>query len=190
MAIVPTGSPAWVRNADHTIYGGDTNKTNWHSQGVTNARTDVGAEAFVRLAEDLSAVVRTAAFCELTITCNDTVPGPPTIVAVNQMTGVTLTSYVGNSPPAGFPSGARNGNGDVTITWAASYTDDYGVSGNVNIAHVLLSSIGSTAAMPVYQRADLDINGLYESVRVRVFNTAAAAIPDASFSMSVLTGPG
>lgn len=190
MAIVPTGSPAWVRNADHTTYGGNTAKTNWHSQGVTNAQTDIGAEAFVRMCEDLSAVVRTAPFCVLTLVCDDVTPGPPTVFAINQMTGVTVTSYVGNAPPAGFPSAARNGNGDVTITWATSYTDSYNVSGNVNILHADVGPLSATAALASYQRVDVNSDGLFEAVRVRNFNTGGTALSNAQFTLSVVTGTG
>lgn len=188
MPIIPAGDPAWVRTSDHATYGGDLNKTNWHSQGVTNARTDVGAEALCRLAEDLSAVMRTAPFCVLTIACDDVTPGPPTVRAVNQMTGATFTPYAGNAPPLGLPSVARNGNGDVTITWEASYFDAYGVSGDVNIVHAM---IGVQSAFPCaygYALDDPDANGLNESVRVRIFDNVGVAVTGAVFSLTVVTG--
>lgn len=188
MAIVPNGSPAWERTSDHTTYGGDLNKTNWHSQGVTNARTDVGAEALCRLCEDLSAVARTAPFCVLTIACDDVTPGPPTVSAINQMTGVTVTPYVGNAPPLGLPSVARNGNGDVTVTWAASYSDAYGISGDVNIVHADVGAQGTTPAFGTYELDDVDSNGLNEVVRVRIFSDAGAAVANAVFSLTVVTG--
>lgn len=190
MSIVPDGSPAWVRSSDHSTYGGDTNKTNWHSQGVTNGRTDVGAEAFCRLAEDLSAVMRTAPFCTLTIQCDDDgAPGAPTITAVNQMTGVRIVSYLGSTPPTGFPSADRNGNGDITITWESSYVDDYGVSGDVNIQHVEVGCCGTVPQIPVYSLEDNDSNGLFEAVRVRVFDavTGAASVSP-KLTVSVVTG--
>lgn len=141
----PTGAPAWSRTASHDLYGGNVDKENYQSQGVTNAKTDVGAEAFVRACADLAAVVRTAAFSRLKVTCNDAGPGAPVIECIHQMTGVRITSYVGDAAPSGFPSGARNGNGDVTITWAASYADPYGVSEPLTIKHAHTSPIGATA---------------------------------------------
>src|SRR5260221_726946 len=141
MAIVPAGSPAWVRTSDHTTYGGDLNKVNWHSQGVTNAQTDVGAESFCRLAEDLAAVARTGAFCELTVQCNDGAGGsPPTILVINQMTGVRVVSYAGKAPPAGFPSGSRHRNGDVTLLWAPAHPGDYRARRRLEIMHRLISA--------------------------------------------------
>jgi hypothetical protein len=189
MSIVPTGSPAWVRNADHTVYGGDTNKVNFHSQGVVNARTDLGAEALCRLAEDLSAAVRTAPFCIITVQCNDGgSPAAPTVLAVNQMTGVRVVTYAGATPPAGFPSVARNGNGDVTFKWDAAYTDDYGVSGDVHIVHADVGISGSVALSSAWQLLDNDSNGLNESVRVKVFDTAGAAAVSPMFTLTVTTG--
>jgi hypothetical protein len=190
MAIVPTGSPAWVRNSDHTTYGGNTAKTNWHSQGVTNAQTDVGAEAFCRMVEDLSAVVRTAPFAVLTVKCNDSSPAAPTILQINQMTGVTLVSYAGNTPPAGYPSGARNGDGDVTITWSTALSDDYGVSGNINILHADLGVVSGSAALASYQRVDANADGLYEAVRIFNFTSGGSARQNAQFTLTVVTGPG
>lgn len=188
MPIIPAGSPAWSRLADHTVYGGDLNKTNWHSQGVTNARTDVGAEGFCRLAEDLAAVVRTAAFCVLTVRCDDVTPGPPTVIAINQMTGVTSTSYVGNAPPPGMPTLSRLGNGAVTVTWNTSYADAYGVSASVNIEHVEIGVQTSVATSCGYLLVDANADGLNEAVQVRVFDNAGVSLANAKFSLKVVTG--
>lgn len=181
-AIVPNGFPAWVRASDHTTYGGNTEKTNWHSQGVTNARTDVGAEAFTRMAADIAAVQRTAPFCSITFLCNDGVPAAPTITVVNQMTGIRVVSYAGDSAPSGFPSGARVSNGVVDFTWAASYTDPYGVAGTVNLVHAELSGIGSTAIIANYQITAANV------VRIYLFDAAGAAIADKRATLTVWTG--
>lgn len=188
MPIIPTGRPAWVRSVSHIDYGGDTNKTNWHSQGVTNARTDVGAEAYCRLAEDLAACSRTAPWATLTIQCDDVTPGPPSILAINQMTGVRPVSYVGNAPPSGFPSATRNGNSDISITWATSYVDDYGVSANIHIIGATIGIRGTSALMSSYELDDLNADGLVESVRVRLFVPAGTAATSAAFSISIATG--
>jgi hypothetical protein len=182
MPIVPTGDPAWIRTADHTTYGGDTEKTNFQSQGVTNARTDVGAEAFTRMAADLAAVQRTAPFCTVTFLCNDGVPAAPTITFVNQMTGIRSVQYAGDSAPSGFPSGARNGNGDVTFTWSTTYDDPYGIAGAINIVHAEVSGIGSTAIIATYEITSANV------VRVRLFDAAGVAISDKRASLSIWTG--
>jgi hypothetical protein len=122
------------------------------------------------------------------MTCDDATPANPSVTVVNQMTGVRVTSYAGGSPPAGFPTCIRNGNGDVTITWATSYTDDYGVAGNVHIVHHEITAHGSVALIPVGVLTDTNVDGLNEAVRVRIFTTAGAAAASPTFSLSVCTG--
>ena len=181
--IVPLGSPAWLRANSHSEYGGHVDKANWMSQGLVNGRTDVGAEAFVRMCADLEALQRVGAFSVLRILCNDTSPAAPTIQVVNQMNGYRSASYAGGSPPAGFPTGARNGNGDVTITWASSYTDAYGVAGAINVRHAIANLIGSTSrSLPVELVSAT-------AVRVRVFvSTSGAAATDPAFILRAWTG--
>lgn len=129
MTITPTGSAPWLHVNSFEHYGGDLNKRNYQSQGAVNAQTDVTAQQFSRLTADLAAVQRVAPFAVINYTNNDLTPAAPTINVVRLQTGVTSASYAGDSPPAGFPSAARNGDGDVTFTFASSYTDDYGVTG-------------------------------------------------------------
>jgi len=129
MPVVPTGSPAWTRTVDFTHYGGHADKANYLSRGSIDALTDIDAEEYSRLASDQAAAVRSAPMAAMRLTFNDTSPAAPTIQSVLMMTGVRLTSYAGGSPPSGFPSAARNGGADATITFAASYLDEYGVTG-------------------------------------------------------------
>lgn len=183
MTITPNGYPAWLRTAAHTDYGGHTDKRNWMSQGVVNGRTDVGAEAFARMVADLAAVARVAPFATLRVQCNDTSPAAPTILVCHQMTGIRETSYAGDAAPAGFPSAARNGNGDVTLTWASSYTDPYGVSGAVNIKNCVVTPVTNAARVAAYELPSA------VSVRVRIFvSTSGAAATDPIFSLKVFTG--
>src|SRR5262245_3366112 len=138
MTTVPTGLPAWTRTATHEQYGGHANKADYQGQGVVNPRTDVGAAHIARMAADLEAAVRTAPFAVLTIKNQDTQherldsggrgtgfidPGPdaPLIESPFMMTGVRTMSYAGAFPHTGFPPAARNGTGDVTLTFASSY---------------------------------------------------------------------
>jgi len=167
MAITPNGLPAWTRTASHTNYGGDTNKRNYLSRGVIDALTDVGAEAICRMAADMEAIVRVAPFATITYLCVDGAPAAPTIETVFMMTGVRLTSYVGDAAPAGYPAAARNGNGDVTFTFLASYTDPYGVAGTYAPKHATAQIHSATAGEPVVIIAA-------QTVRVRAFNGGAA----------------
>lgn len=178
MAIVPNGVPAWVRTASHVDYGGDPNKRNYLSQGVIDALTDVGAEAVCRMAADLEAIVRSAPFAVITYTCDDTTPAAPTINSVYLMTGVNIVGYLGSAAPAGFPSAARNGNGDVTFTFSASYSDAYGVSGAFT-PRCPLATVQSANAY----NAPAVASG--STVRVRVFNDSGAAVTNQKVSLVV-----
>lgn len=181
-AIVPSGAPAWVRSNDHTVYGGNTEKTNYQSQGVVNPRTDVGAEAIARMAADLEACARTAAFCELTIQCDDATPANPTVLVVNQMSGSRVVSYAGGSPPAGFPYAIRVSNGVVDVNWASSYNDPYSVAGAVNIKHALAAAHGTSALATTCSVSSTT------SVRVYVWNVAAGtAATSPKFTLEVGT---
>ncbi len=182
MAITPDGLPAWVRQSDHTTYGGHVDKVNWHNQPLTNPRTDVGAEAFARLVADMEAVVRTAPFVVLRVTCNDTTPAAPTIQLVNQMTGIRESSYEGDAAPSGMPSGARNGDGDITLTWSSSYNDPYSVSGTVKIIAATADAEGASARICTTVITDT-------TVRARVFDAAGSASQDDTMIVTAYTGP-
>lgn len=182
MAITPEGLPAWTRTASHTQYGGRLDKQNYQNTGCINAQTDVGAEHLCRMASDLAAVVRTAPFAVLRVLCDDTTPGAPIIESAYLMTGVRVTSYVGDSAPTGFPSAERNGDGDVTFTFDSSYDDEYGVSGGFAIGHVEVTA-HNTAASPAYV-ATPEADG--QTVRIRVVRgDDGSAVADARFTLVV-----
>lgn len=178
MAIVPTGSPAWLRTADITSYGGDANKRNYLSQGVVDPTTDVGAEDFSRLTADTAANTRTGDFAVLVIQCNDTTTSAPTIESARMMTGVRLTAYTGDVAPAGFPSGVRNANGDVTIEFASSYLDEYGVSGAFSITDAAAS------ALETYKLVTAEIVDATH-VRIRCANEDGSSGSNARFTLVV-----
>lgn len=188
MTVTPTGLPAWSRTADHTIYGGHTQKANYASQGVVNPRTDMGAEAIARLAADLAAVVRTAPFCVLTYLNQDTthlVNGVPTagaaapyVESAYLMTGVRTSPYTADVAPTGFPSAARNGTGDVTFTFAPTYTDPYGIEHAFTPTHVVLGFHGTA-----FLDATWVISG--STIRIRCFDSAAAALADRRITVKV-----
>ena len=178
MTVNPTGDPAWARTASHDIYGGHSNKANYQSQGAINPKTDVTAEQFSRAVEDLAAAVRVMAFCTLRLTCNDTAPAAPTFEWVRMATGVRATSYEGDSAPTGFPSGARVGDGSVTITFASSYDDAYGVSHAFTPAQV-----EPFGASPGVARCTYTIAG--NVVTVSAFDSSDVAVDDAAMTVEV-----
>lgn len=179
MAIVPDGVPLWVRTVDFSHYGGNVEKSNYLSRGAIDALTDVDASQFARLTADQAAITRTTPFGIITLLCNDTSPAAPTFEYVHLATGVRLTSYAGDAAPTGFPSGARNGTGDVTVTFASSYSDPYGVAGAFSITHAQAGVISTAVARAIAQVATST------TLRLRAFNAADAALTDARISFMV-----
>jgi hypothetical protein len=178
----PTGLPAWTRTADFVQYGGSTEKHNYQSQGVVNPQTDVGAEGFSRLVADVAAVVRTAEFATMQILCVDGGSNIPTVENCRLMTGASVTSYSGSAPPTGFPTVVRNANGDVSVTFASSYSDEYGVAGAFIANEPIATLIGTGGGVAVPQLASATV------VRVRCFDLTATAISGARFSLSIGSG--
>ena len=178
----PTGNPAWTRSADFTQYGGDPNKQNYQSQGVVNPRTDVGAEGFSRLVSDAAAAVRSAEFCVMQVLIRDTAPTGATIESCRLMTGVTSGSYDGAAPPTGFPAIARNGNGDVSISFSSAYADEYGVSGGFSAKEPIANLISSAGGVASPELVSATV------VRVRCFSLAGAAVTGARFTLTLGSG--
>jgi len=176
MAVVPTGTPAWVKSNDFQTYGGHVDKANYQSLGAVNPRTDVTAEQLARMAADLAAVMRTASFCTFAYTCNDTSPAVPTIADYSSMSGSA-------------PTGVRNGDGDASFTWDASYDDVYSVSGDIHFIGALVIVISSTSEFASYQVQDPDANSKNERIRIKAFDDAGAAVQDAQVFVAMFTGP-
>jgi len=182
MPVIPTGVPAWMRANNYASYGGHLNKRNFASRGAINPKTDVGAEAFSRITGDLAAVARTAPFAILQVQCDDVTPAAPTILYVALMTGVRSVSYLGSSPPTGFPSATRNGNGDFTLTFAASYADPYGVTGATSLTQAKATLNGIFAGLATATIASAT------EVRVRAFIAAGTAKANALVTVTVGNG--
>lgn len=178
MTITPTGSPAWARTADHSHYGGHVAKRNYQSQGVTNPRTDVGAEAIVRHASDTAAAVRTAKFASITFANNDGSPAAPTVNSVEMMTGITQVPYAGSSPPTGFPSAVRVGTGHVKFSFASSYADEYGISASFAPRRARASGHGGA-----FVTCTCVVSG--QDVDVYCWDAAGAALGDKTVTLTV-----
>lgn len=177
MSVIPTGNPAWVRSNAHTAYGGNVNKVNYQSVGTVNPRTDLSAENLCRMAADLAAVARTAPFATMTFQCQDSAPSDPDIEKYYSMAG-------------GQPTGTRNGVGEVLFTWSPSYTDDYGVSGNVNIIGAIATAHATApgAIFATVQLGDTNADGRNDTVYVYVYDFAANPVVDARVTLTVWTG--
>lgn len=180
MPITPTGAPAWLRANTHVEYGGDLNKRNFLSQGVIDPQTDVGADQFSRIVADMEALSRTCPFAIFTFRNNDTSPAAPLVQSVFMMPGVRKTSYAGDAAPSGFVSGARNGTGDATFTFQNSYFDAYGVEGGFVVSHVLVAALSGATYCKATYSVPTD-----NTLRVKCFNAAGAALGDQSVSVTV-----
>lgn len=178
MAIIPTGSPSWVRNSDYTTYGGHASKINYQSQGKVNARTDVDAEDFARITADIAALMRPAEFCNLTFTARDAGVLDPLVTKVTmQPSGVVTVSYAGGSPPTGFPAVTRVADGNYLITFSATYLDAYGVSGAWQPVHAMGAVHGANGR-------DVGTTVGVSAVQVYVTSSGVAS-PDETVSVSV-----
>ena len=179
---IPAGSPAWLRTNDFTTYGGDPNKKNFAARGVVNPRTDVGAEGFSRLASDVAAVMRTAEFCSMRVLVRDTAPIGATVESCRLMTGATAASYDGATPPPGFPTVTRNGNGDVSVTFDEEYVDEYGVTGAFVAQDPIACMITATGGNASPQRVS------DTQIRVRCFTLLAVADINSRFTLTIGSG--
>lgn len=193
MPITPAGNPLWLRNATGgaaTIenFGGHLEKQNYLGRRGIDAITDLDAESVARLTADAVAIANTVPIAVVSFECIDTgsyelygvtfpAPHAPWITGVHLCTGVRLVRYLGDRARATLPSATRNGTGDVTIEFPVTMTDAYGVEGALTIAHV---KPGCAIATSV-QRVVAEIVSA-TSVRVRVFDEADAAVPNASVS--------
>jgi hypothetical protein len=171
MATTPTGLPVWTRTSDISFYGGDANKANHQSVGVVNPKTDISAEEWCRVTADITAMARTAPFCIITFTMDDNSPGAPAVHSVNMMTGINTAGYEGDAPPTGFPTLARVSNGRATITFASSYEDEYGVSGDLVIYHG-----NGTCHSTVSRTVNVEVDSGTNEVDVIVTDSSGTAV--------------
>lgn len=173
-------NPAWTRTAGPEAYGAHANKVNYMNQGKIDALTDVGAEDINRIGLDLSAVVRTAPLLVARLTLSDTSPDDPTVhFCAFQPSGVITTDFAGDAPPAGFPTFTRLGNGNIRVTFDASYADDYGNSAATDLQDADGSGAGGNFA---------NVSGTTPTTTTAeftVFGTGGTAINDQTIHIEV-----
>lgn len=177
--IIPAGTPIWANATGHGFYGGNTEKQDYLNQGPIDPLTDIAANEWCRSAEDLAGTARTADFAVIQYTNNDGSPAAPTINTAKLMTGVNLAGYAGDAAPAGFPSAARNGTGDVTFTFASTYTDAYGVSQALTIRGAQVTVNTTTIGY------DATASWSGQTVTVKVTDAAGVAVADQDVSLRV-----
>lgn len=177
--ITPAGKPSWLRTNDLTHYGGDINKQNYLSRGAIDALTDVDAAQFSRMASDTAALQRVMPFCSMTLLCHDSVaPTDPTVEFINMQIGNTGT-YLGNAPPSGFPTVTRNGTGDVSITFSATYSDPYNISAPYSVGAIIPALLSVTAGKVEAEKVSSSV------VRLRAFDNVGTALGDVRISVVI-----
>lgn len=168
-----SGNPAWERNAGITDYGGHLSKANYLAQGVVNPKTDVGAPAIMRMADHLKALANVSPFAVINYTQDDTGTNDPVVNSCYLMPDADSDGYPdGGTPPTGFPTLSRNGDGDVTVTFDSSYNDSYGTAGTFNVKAAQGFCNDSSSSIVV--DADL-ISTVAVRVRCYVSNTGVAS---------------
>lgn len=145
----PNGTPAWTRSSDHTYYGGHVSKRNYNDEPIVNPKTDVGADAIMRMAADLAAVSRMAHFAAMTIQTS-TGANAPTVTACQMMTGSISSSYSGTNPPTGFPEVHGVSDGVWRVKIGGAYQDDYSVWGVFEPTFAGGSCVSSVAYLKAY----------------------------------------
>lgn len=184
MTTTPEGEPVWgedgVRSATASVYGGHSDKKDYQNLGVTNPRTDISAAQFLRMTADMAAVARVNPYSIVTLVCNDTSPDDPTVSSVFQMTGNSTAGYEGDAPPSGFPTCTRVGNGEVTVVWPSSPSDEFSVSSTLALVHARAQVTGSTAYSYVKITKNSGVSWTFAAV-----DNAGSAISDPEIVIEV-----
>ena len=140
------GTPPWNRTMALGDYGGDLNKRNYGGRGVVDPRTDIDAGQINRMAADLCALSRTAAFSVVTV---DGATTPNVTHAVVGAVETVSAGYVGSSPPDGFPTVTRVATGHFKLVWETTYADASGATADFTPIVAVPSIAGSGSDIAV-----------------------------------------
>lgn len=184
----PSGTPPWLHESDSSTYGGNTDKTNYQGQDVVNPKTDISAEAFLRLAADVAAIQRVMPLGTFGIQCDDTTPADPTVTFANLASGNGTVTYAGGSPPSGYPTVTRVSDGRVKFTFPTSLSDDHGVNGTVHLIGAEVSVVGASGqGVGEYVLYDPNVDTYNEAVDA-IFNDGGSPSADALGIVTLYTG--
>lgn len=165
--IVPAGSPAWTRTATPDIYGAVPGLHDLGGVGAVNAKTDITAAEYVRMAADVASAVRAAPLFWMAMRA--VLPGVGVASVQVQQCSVMWDSPSGayedgESPPTGSYPTVRWSGPSIEITFPDLLTtiggvkylrapDDFGVYGNCRIESVDVS-VGGMASVTSAQITD------------------------------------
>lgn len=170
--VIPEGSPFWERTAQIGDYGGHVAKQDYGGRKPLDPLTDVGASQFARMTADLTAVAHVAPVAVVTVRLTPS-GVPPCVEFVHMATGVRLIAYDGDNAPVGYPIVTRNGTSDISVTFAPSYADAYGVFGAFSLTHAKVGAVYQSVARVVAEIVSPTV------LRVRAFDAADAPITEA-----------
>lgn len=143
--VTPAGDPAFMRTAGADTYGGVATLRNLGDIGAVNAKTDVAAEEYLRIASDLARCVQTAPLFWMRMLIAGSSGSVVTATVqecVTQWAGAS-GSYAGATPPSSsFPTISQYFlTGTLCVSFPGlvsgaylSAVDDYGVAGTFQLA--------------------------------------------------------
>ena len=165
--ITPAGLPAWTRTATPDIYGAVPGLHDLGGVGAVNARTDITAAEYARMAADAASAVRVAPLVWIAIQSF----APPVgdayanVIQCAPQWDVPSGAYVGTAPPnASYPTVEYNAS-ELTLTWPDLVTtiggleylrvaDAFGVYGTCRITSVVPSTGGLVLTIPLPRIVD------------------------------------
>lgn len=159
--ITPNGQPAWTRTSTPDTYGAVPGLHDLGGVGAVNAKTDITAAEYTRMAADVASAVRVAPLFWATLLVSMPVLGGDNVQVVqcSPMWDVPSGTYAGASPLSGsYPTVTISGT-TITVEFPDLVTtvggvdylrvaDDYGVYGNCRIESVDVSVANTGGAVP------------------------------------------
>lgn len=178
---VPSGAPAWSRIAVAEHYGAVSGLHDLGNCGAVNAKTDITAAEYLRMATDCVSAVRSSPIFWASITVN---ADHSTVVHQCQpMWAPASGPYSGTAPPNGsYPTITWGGAGDTyLITFPAlavtvggyqylDCADDFGVHGTCQITSAIISpSVASSPTTSIYNGSSMAFSSVAATVSLVVY---------------------
>lgn len=172
--ITPAGAPAWTRTAAPDTYGAVPGLHDLGGVGAVNAKTDIAAAEYTRMAADVASAVRAAPLFWLAFQAVVPGMGSPSInvLQCSPMWDLPSGAYEGASPPLGsYPTFAFSGS-RILVTFPDLETtiggalylraaDEFGVYGNCQIAAAVVSTSGATGVVEAQIVAGVSLSLTY-----------------------------
>lgn len=157
--ITPDGLPAFTRTATPSLYGAVPGLHDLGGVGAVNAKTDITAAEYARLAADTASAVRSAPLLWMTLQIATSPSNSVTVLQCQPMWDIASGSYPGGTPPSGsYPTVTFDGS-LIALTFGSLETlvdgvlylraaDEYGVQGDFHITSAVASVANSGGSQP------------------------------------------